>query len=193
METETIEKDLTNRLQELKAQQASARAAVDAERERLIAGTGNVQTLTEAQSTYNAICETVAEVERRELQLQRERDEQRRQAERDELQARLKVLCDADRDDERGIAASIARAYEVLDNELNNAAAHYCRSNERQAEMARLRAQNGESVQPFPTHTPERIARLGALFEADARRSQLFAGSVRVMLNHVLDERSRRA
>ncbi len=59
--------------------------------------------------------------------------------------------------------------------------------------MARLRAQNGESVQPFPTHTPERIARLGALFEADARRSQLFAGSVRVMLNHVLDERSRRA
>ncbi len=187
------EKQLKQRLVELHAERDNARRAVEAARDEMISGQGNASALTQAQSTYSALCEAVAEAERRALKLERERDEQRQQAQRDELKARLKVLCDDDTNDEQAIAGSIARIFEVLDSELNNAAQHYFKSNERQAEIARLRAQNGESVQPFPTHSPERIARLGALFEADARRSQLFAGSVRVMLNHVLDERSRRA
>jgi DNA repair exonuclease SbcCD ATPase subunit len=186
------EKQLKQRLVELHAERDNARRAVEAARDEMISGQGNASALTQAQSTYSALCEAVAEAERRALKLERQRDDQEKKEKRDNLIAELQRLGDDDRADEAEIKAAIVRAYDALETELEKAASHYCASNNRQPEMARLRAQNGQSVQPFPTHTPERIARLQALFESDPR-SQKFAGGVRLMLNHVLDERSKRA
>jgi chromosome condensin MukBEF ATPase and DNA-binding subunit MukB len=186
------EKQLKQRLVELQQQRDNARQAVEAARDDLINGKGKTDTLTAKQAGYSAICEAVAELERRIMAAERQRDEQRRQAERDELQARLKVLCDDDASDERAIAATVERVYSQLDSELSQVADHYFRSNERQAEIARVRAALGQTVDPFPTHSVDRIARLSALFESDERRTRLFAG-VRGMLNDFLFDRSRQA
>ncbi len=184
------EKQLKQRLVELHAQRDSAREAVEKKRDEIITGKSDPEALTKAQSTYSALCEAVAELERRIMAAERQRDEQRRQSERDELQARLKVLCDDDASDERAIAATVERVYSQLDSSLSQVADHYCRSNERQAEIARVRAALGQTVDPFPTHSVDRIARLSALFESDERRTRLFSG-VKGMLNDFLFERSR--
>jgi hypothetical protein len=184
------DKKMAARLVELEAQRNEARGTVEQAREKLIAGAGKLEALTTAQGTYSAVSAACAELERRIMAAERESDEQERRAKSDEARARLKVLCDADSDDEAEIAAGIGRIYQFLDSELDSIAGLYATSGERQFEIARTRQEFGEDVSPFPAYTPERTHRLLGFFEQDEKATRLFSGSVKTAFENVLRSRA---
>jgi DNA repair exonuclease SbcCD ATPase subunit len=178
------------RLVELEQQRDQARQGVESARNDLIEGKGTTEALTGLQSTYSAICEAVAELERRVLKAARARDEADRQAKRAKVLAKVQEIAQQERDDESALRGAIERVYSTLEVETAAISKVLCDSAGRQDAFASLRrALDGEVPAGAEMLTePHRNAALLGLCEADPARARLFAGSVRTAIDNVLFE-----